>query len=130
MDQPSLPALGLTPDQVADLLGCGGPRAVAAQQPAVAVPRRNRSVIELWADPERALPAADPAGREQRLACGAALFNLRLALQGCGIRPLVTLSGDPERPDLLACVRYGGAQAAHARPARAAGRGTEAAHEP
>jgi hypothetical protein len=43
-----------------------------------------------------------------RVACGAALYNLRLALQGCGVRPLVTLPADPERPDLLASVRFGG----------------------
>jgi len=45
-------------------------------------------VIELWADPERRPPAADPVGREHRVACGAALFNLRLALHGRGIRPV------------------------------------------
>jgi Nitroreductase family len=73
--------------------------------------RVQPDLIELWADPERALPAADPSGREQRLACGAALYNLRLALQGCGVRPLVTLQSDPDQPDLLACVRYGGRKA-------------------
>jgi hypothetical protein len=45
-------------------------------------------VIELWADPERRPPAADPVGREHHVACGAALFNLRLALHGRGIRPV------------------------------------------
>jgi hypothetical protein len=64
-------------------------------------------VIELWADPERRLAAADPTGREQRLACGAALFNLRLALHGLGVRPLVTLHVDEDHPDLLASVRFG-----------------------
>jgi len=65
-------------------------------------------VIELWADPERRLPAADPTGREHRVACGAALFNLRLALHGRDIRPLVTLHADGDHPDLLASVRFGG----------------------
>jgi hypothetical protein len=65
-------------------------------------------MIELYNDPELALPAADPTGREQRLACGAALYNLRLALQCLGIRPLVTHPADPNRPDLLARVRHGG----------------------
>jgi len=65
-------------------------------------------VIELWADPERRPPAADPVGREHRVACGAALFNLRLALHGRDIRPLVTLHADGDHPDLLASVRHGG----------------------
>lgn len=100
-------ALGLTPDQVADLL------AAASRAPSLhnSQPWRflvRPQVIELWADPERRLPAADPTGREQRLACGAALFNLRLALHGLGIRPLVTLHVDGDHPDLLASVRFGG----------------------
>src|ERR1700712_430673 len=47
--------------------------------------------IELHMDLGRRLPGADPEDRELRLACGAALLNLRLALQGLGIRPSVTL---------------------------------------
>jgi hypothetical protein len=100
-------ALGLTSDEVTGLL------AAASRAPSLhnSQPWRFRvrpQVIEVWADPERRLPAADPTGREQRLACGAALFNLRLALHGLGVRPLVTLHADGERPDLLASVRYGG----------------------
>jgi hypothetical protein len=104
-------ALRLSSDEVAHLLEA------ASRAPSLhnSQPWRFRvepDVIELWADPERALPAADPTGREQRVACGAALYNLRLALQGCGVRPLVTLQSDPDRPDLLASVRYGGHKAA------------------
>src|SRR6185436_5012412 len=100
-------ALGLSPDQVASLL------TAASRAPSLhnSQPWRfhvRPQVIELWADPERRLPAADPTGREQRLACGAALYNLRLALQGLGIRPLVTLHADGHHPDHLASVRYGG----------------------
>lgn len=100
-------ALGLSADQVAGLL------ATAARAPSLhdSRPWRFRvlpDVIELWADPARRLPAADPTGREQRLACGASLYNLRLGLHGHGIRPLVTLHADPRHPDLLATVRYGG----------------------
>ena len=100
-------ALGLTCDQVASLL------TAASRAPSLhnAQPWRFRvlpQVIQLWTDPQRQLPAADPTGREQRLACGAALFNLRLALHGHGIRPLVTLHADGDHPDLLASVRFGG----------------------
>ena len=99
--------LGLTSDQVASLLTAAG-RAPSLHNSQPWRFRVRPQVIELWADPERRLPAADPTGREQRLACGAALFNLRLALHGFGIRPLVTLHADGERPDLLASVRFGG----------------------
>jgi nitroreductase len=64
--------------------------------------------IELHADLSRALPATDPGGRELRLSCGAALFNLRLALKALGIRPLVTLLPGTEGPGALAIVRRGG----------------------
>ena len=100
-------ALGLRSDEVADLLAAAG-RAPSLHnsQPWRFLVRPQ--VIELWADPRRRLPAADPTGREHRVACGAALFNLRLALHGRGIRPLVTLHADGDHPDLLASVRYGG----------------------
>ncbi|WP_214404357.1 Acg family FMN-binding oxidoreductase [Pseudonocardia lacus] len=64
--------------------------------------------ILLVADRERSLPGIDPDDRELRIACGAALFTLRLALHGQGIRPLVTLLPDPAQPDVLAAVRPGG----------------------
>jgi len=68
--------------------------------------------IELYADRSRQLPVADPSGRELRIACGAALFNLRLALLGLGIKPLVSILPDPLRPDLVAVVRRGGSRRA------------------
>jgi len=66
--------------------------------------------IELHADPLRTLPVVDPYGRELRIACGAALFNLCLAVHGHGIRPIVTIFPDRSRPDLLAVVRHGGSK--------------------
>ncbi|WP_216361806.1 nitroreductase [Pseudonocardia sp. N23] len=68
--------------------------------------------LELWADRSRQLHVADPDGRELRIACGAALFNLRLALLGVGVRPLVSVVPDPDRPDLIAVVRRGGTRPA------------------
>lgn len=65
-------------------------------------------VIEIHSDPARALPAADPSGREQRMSCGAALFNLRLALEHAGVRPMVTLVPEGNHSTLLAVVREGG----------------------
>ncbi|WP_246394335.1 Acg family FMN-binding oxidoreductase [Pseudonocardia pini] len=74
--------------------------------------RISDAEIELHADRTRQLPVADPSGRELRIACGAALFNLRLALLGLGIKPLVSILPDPDRPDLIAVVRRGGARRA------------------
>ncbi|MCX2951415.1 hypothetical protein [Lentzea sp. NEAU-D7] len=64
--------------------------------------------IELHADVERSLSATDPDARELRLSCGAALFNLRVALHGLGVRPLVTLLPGNAVPGALAAVRRGG----------------------
>jgi hypothetical protein len=104
-------ALGLAPEQVEGLLGA------ASRAPSLhnSQPWRFRvtpHLIELHADPERRLPQADPDDRELRMACGAALLNLRLALHGHGIRPIVTILPDRDRPDLLALVRHGGRKAA------------------
>jgi len=61
--------------------------------------------IELRADPERALAAADPDRRELVLSCGAALFNLRTAIHALGTEPATTLLPRRDDPDLLALVK-------------------------
>ena len=66
--------------------------------------------IEVHADPRRRLMAHDPEDRELRIACGAALFNLRLALHAHGVTPVVTIEPG-EAPDALAVVRRGAASA-------------------
>jgi nitroreductase len=64
--------------------------------------------IDLYADPARMLPVGDPDGRAVHIACGAALFNLRLAATVAGRRPVVRLIPDPVQPLLLATVRLAG----------------------
>lgn len=100
-------ALGLDAGQVESLV------ATAARAPSLhnSQPWRFRirsDVIELLADPQRRLGVADPDGREVRIACGAALFNLRLGLLGLGVRPLVSVLADPDDPRVLAAIRNGG----------------------
>ena len=68
----------------------------------------RRDVIELYLDPSRVLTVADPECREARLGCGAALFNLRLALRARGLSGEAQLLPDRSRPLLLATVRIGG----------------------
>jgi nitroreductase len=64
--------------------------------------------IELYADPARMLPFADPDGRAVHIACGAALLNLRLAAAVAGRRPVVKLIPTVTKRLLLATVRLAG----------------------
>lgn len=51
--------------------------------------------VEVFADPSRQLRHADPAGRSLLISVGAALFNLRVAAEHLGFRPLVQLHPEP-----------------------------------
>ena len=100
-------ALGLAPHQVEAVLKA------ASLAPSVhnSQPWRFRVLpdrIELHPDLDRKLHATDPDARELRVSCGAALFNLRMALQCFGVRPLVTMLPGHEAPGALATVRRGG----------------------
>jgi nitroreductase len=70
--------------------------------------RRAGRTIELWADPARILLVGDPHGRAAHIACGAALFNLRLAAAVAGLEPRLRLLPDPRRPLLLAKIGLAG----------------------
>jgi len=63
--------------------------------------------VELYADRRRALPVCDPDDRELIMACGAALFNLRIALRHFGFEGRVKTMPDKNEPDLLARVTFG-----------------------
>lgn len=69
-------------------------------------------LIEVHLDRERILPVVDPTAREARMSCGAALFNLRLALQAAGRAVVTDLLPDPRQPDLLAVLRMSSARPA------------------
>ena len=64
--------------------------------------------IELYADPGRMLPHSDPHGRAVHIACGAALFNVRVAAAAAGRLAIARLLPAPGEPLLLATVRLGG----------------------
>ncbi|MEV0702788.1 nitroreductase [Saccharopolyspora sp. NPDC050389] len=100
-------ALGLSAEQAQDVVRQAG----LAPSLHNSQPWRFRLLphaIELHSDPQRRLPAADPDDRELWLACGAALLNLRLALEHAGVRPVVTLLPRLTAPTALAEVRSGG----------------------
>lgn len=63
--------------------------------------------IELYADRRRGLAVIDPDDRELVMSCGAALYNLRLAMRYFGYEPVVRLFPDLDDTDLLAFVRFG-----------------------
>ena len=69
--------------------------------------RINAMDLELFADRRRALPAVDPQQRELAIACGAALFNLRIAAEYFGHQYRLELLPDPQQPDLLARFHLG-----------------------
>jgi hypothetical protein len=58
--------------------------------------------IDVLVDPGRRLPVSDATGWASRVGCGAALFNLRLALATQGTPAVVRVQPDPVDPELLA----------------------------
>ena len=77
-------------------------------QPWRFVVRLADRVIEIYADPTRTLRRGDPRGRGVHIACGSALFNLRLAVAQAGSEPVARLLPSPRDPLLLASVRLAG----------------------
>jgi nitroreductase len=58
--------------------------------------------IEVYTDPSRAAPVADPAGRQRVISTGAALFNLRLGLRMLSQQATIRLFPEAARPGLVA----------------------------
>ena len=67
----------------------------------------DSGVIYFYADRSRILPIADPDGRELIISCGAALFNLRIALHHFGYAGKIKTFPDSTDPDLLATIELG-----------------------
>ncbi len=63
--------------------------------------------VELWSDAGRGLSVVDPAGRELVISCGAALANLRVAVEMFGHDPEVTLLPEPGETRFLARLSIG-----------------------
>jgi hypothetical protein len=58
--------------------------------------------VSISANNERQLRVADPHGREMMISCGAALFNMRVALRYLGFVPRVRVLPDHDLPNLIA----------------------------
>lgn len=63
--------------------------------------------VELYADRTRALAVVDPDDRELIMSCGAALFNLRIALRHFGYTYIMETIPKLGHPDFLARIRSG-----------------------
>ncbi|HEX5495223.1 MAG TPA: hypothetical protein VFX70_11685 [Mycobacteriales bacterium] len=66
--------------------------------------------VELWADERRMLAQADPRGRQLVISCGAALLNLRLAVEHLGFDAPTTAYPDRSNGTHLATVVRGPAR--------------------
>jgi len=62
-------------------------------------------MVQICADRTRALPVVDPFDRELLISCGAALFNLRVALCRFHLAYAITLLPSEAEPDIVAGVR-------------------------
>jgi nitroreductase len=62
--------------------------------------------ISIVANNERQLRVADPVGREMMISCGAALFNVRVALRYLGFVPKTRVLPEPDLPNVIARVTW------------------------
>jgi nitroreductase len=69
--------------------------------------RLQEDAVELFADTRRTLRVVDPERRQLFMSCGAALFNLRIAIRRFGRADLVDYGADPARSSFIARVRLG-----------------------
>lgn len=76
-------------------------------QPWIFVEEGRGKGIEVHADITRRLVFTDPHGREMVISCGAALFNIRLAMRHLGFNPVVRPFPRPGNAALLARVLWG-----------------------
>jgi len=60
--------------------------------------------VEVYADASRQLRDSDPTGRSLLISCGAAVFNLRVAIAHLGFHPRPRLMPDPNDPTLVATI--------------------------
>lgn len=84
---------GLSAEQTAAVLTAAG-RAPSLHNSQPWAFRLTADSIEMHVDRARLLPVTDPDGRQARLGCGAALFNMRLALARQGVPVTVSVGAD------------------------------------
>ncbi|KAA1250627.1 NAD(P)H nitroreductase [Mycobacterium simiae] len=64
------------------------------------------ATLQLWADPNRSMPATDHTGRELMLSCGAVLNHLHVAMSAAGWDSATERFPDPDNPYHLATSQF------------------------
>ena len=111
------PAIVRVPDEIGRRLVSLACRAPSVHNTQPWAWRLRSDGADLYADHQRRLSVADPAGRELTISCGAALHHFQVAARAMGWAPTVRRLPDAMAPALLAQVRLSPAVP----PRRAAG---------
>jgi hypothetical protein len=96
--------LAAAADQAPSAAGLGAPSAAGRRPWRL---RTRTGAVELLADTADTADSGPEQPRQTVIACGAVLFNLRLAVAHLGVEPVVTLLPVAGEPDLLARVEAG-----------------------
>jgi nitroreductase len=92
-----LPAVAASPEETARFIANAG-----VQAPSV----HNTQPWRFYHGDDEISIVADPLGREMMISCGAALFNVRVALRYLGFVPKTRVLPDPDLPNLIARVTW------------------------
>jgi hypothetical protein len=105
-EAPSAAPPGTTPEETARFVVSAAASAPSVHNTQPWRFHHGQQEISITANNERQLTVADPHGREMMISCGAALFNMRVALRYLGLVPKVRVLPDPELPNLVARVTW------------------------
>jgi hypothetical protein len=101
-----LPTEAATPDEIARFVADAAVNAPSVHNTQPWRFHHGQHEISISANNERQLRVADPSGREMMISCGAALFNMRVALRYLGWVPRVQVLPDHDLPNLVARVTW------------------------
>jgi hypothetical protein len=101
-----LPTATATPGQIARFVAEAAVNAPSVHNTQPWRFRHGDHEVSISANNERQLMVADPHGREMMISCGAALFNMRVALRYLGWVPMVRVLPDHDLPNLIARVTW------------------------
>jgi nitroreductase len=101
-----LPAEAGTPEEIARFVAGAAVHAPSVHNTQPWRFGHGEREISVSANNERQLRVADRHGREMMISCGAALFNVRVALRYLGFVPKVRVLPDPDLPNLVARVAW------------------------
>jgi nitroreductase len=101
-----LSAVAASPEEIARFVTNAGVQAPSVHNTQPWRFHRGEREISISANNERQLRVADPLGREMMISCGAALFNVRVALRYLGFVPNARVLPDEDLPNLVARVTW------------------------